>query len=147
MKKSHFFDFFFSIDNDQLSLIANFSNFWQKISKLSCSMLCKGHQRRASYLKLCRNGGPLPTGWAWGEHLLELKDWREGGLNQLKGLLNTCRAIWDGLMAVKLTRKYHFWCLKQVKNKIVKHFLNNVSLQWFLLLVLSTSLAFSFDKG
>ena len=66
-KNQIFWIFFFKIDTDQLSSIAIFSNLWQGITKLSCSMFWKGfedksHQRRAHYLKPRRNGGPIPTG-------------------------------------------------------------------------------------
>ena len=71
-KKSNFSDFFFKTDADHLSSFANFSNLYQKISKLSLSVLWKGfeiksHQRRTHYLKRPRNGGRIPA-WGGGGH-------------------------------------------------------------------------------
>ena len=65
-KKSNFSDFFFKTDADHLSSFANFSNLYQKISKLSLSVLWKGfeiksHQRRTHYLERPRNGGCIPA--------------------------------------------------------------------------------------
>ena len=58
--------FFFKTDADHLSSFANFSNLYQKISKLSLSVLWKGfeiksHQRRTHYLERPRNGGRIPA--------------------------------------------------------------------------------------
>ena len=65
-KKSHFYFFFVKIFADLMSSIANFSNLCKEIKKLSCSVLwkrfeIKSHQRRAHYLKPCRNDRPIPT--------------------------------------------------------------------------------------
>ena len=69
-KKSNFSDFFFKTDADHLSSFANFSNLYQKISKLSLSVLWKGfeiksHQRRTHYLERPRNGGRIPARGGW----------------------------------------------------------------------------------
>ena len=83
LKKSNFFIFFFKIDADLLSSNARFSNLCEKIQKLSSPVLrkrfeIKSHQRKACYLKPCRNGRPIPTGGGLKEpppHWLGLKSW------------------------------------------------------------------------
>ena len=67
VKKSNFFNIFFKIDADHLSSNVIFSNWGQKILKLSLPVLwkrfeIKSQQRKAHYLKSRRNGRQIPTG-------------------------------------------------------------------------------------
>ena len=81
-EKINFFQIFFKIDTDQLSSIAIFSNLLYGISKVSCSMFWKGfedksYNRRAHYLKLCRNYRLIPAGGSPLPPLIRVKgqDW------------------------------------------------------------------------
>ena len=70
------------MDTDQLSSTAFFSNLLYGISKVSCSMFWKGfedksYNRRAHYLKLCRNYRLIPAGGSPLPPLIRVKgqDW------------------------------------------------------------------------
>ena len=73
-KKFNFFQFFFRNLYWPVAFDWKFFKFVVKIFKTEWLYLLerfenKSHQRRAQYLKPRRNGGPIPTGGAWGAPL------------------------------------------------------------------------------